>query len=81
MKSCMHALIVALTAPVMLGACGLRGPLYLPEDKPQVASEGALPAAAATGKSDAPVTQPAPQAQKRDRATQSTEQAAPQPAN
>ncbi|MEQ1579377.1 MAG: lipoprotein [Steroidobacteraceae bacterium] len=78
----MHALIVALTAPLMLGACGLRGPLYLPEDKPQVAGEGALPAPAATGgKSDVSVPQPAPQAQKRDRATQSTEQVAPQPAN
>jgi predicted small lipoprotein YifL len=82
MKSRTLPLFVALTAPLMLGACGLRGPLYLPEDRPQVAGEGAQPApAAAGGKSDTPVAQPAPQAQKRDRAAQASEQVAPQPAN
>lgn len=82
MKSCIPVIVVALLAPLMIGGCGLRGPLYLPEDKPQVASEGAQPADADTdGKLDASVPQPAPQAQKRDRTTQPVEQPAPQPAN
>jgi predicted small lipoprotein YifL len=82
MKSCMQALIIALIGSLMLGGCGLRGPLYLPEDKPQVASDGAQPAPAATGtKADTSVSQPAPQAQKRDRATTPAEQPAPQSAN
>jgi predicted small lipoprotein YifL len=82
MKSCIQVFVVALLVPPMLGGCGLRGPLYLPEDKPQVESEGAQPAAAdPSGKPDASAPQPAPQAQKRDRATQPVEQAAPLPAN
>lgn len=82
MKSCIQVFVFALLPPLMLGGCGLRGPLYLPEDKPQVAGEGAQPAAADTsGKPDASVPQPAPQAQKRDRTTQPVEQPAPQPAN
>ena len=82
MKSSIQALLVALTASLMLGGCGLRGPLYLPEDKPQVASKGAQPAPAATGeKSDPSVPQPAPQAQKRDRATTPAAQPAPRSAN
>lgn len=82
MKSCIQPLVVALISSVMLGGCGLRGPLYLPEDKPQVASDGAQPAPAAAGaKADTPVPQPAPQAQKRDRATQSAEQPTAPPAN
>ncbi len=82
MRSCILASIVALNTPLMLGGCGLRGPLYLPEDKPEVATEGAQPAPAATGvKSDASVPQPAPQAQKRDRTSQSAERPAPESAN
>lgn len=82
MKSCIQVFVVALQGPLVLGGCGLRGPLYLPEDKSQVVSEGAQPAAAdPSGKTEPSVPQPAPQAQKRDRATQSVEPPAPQPAN
>mgnify|MGYP006390364847 CR=1 FL=1 len=82
MKSCIPMLVVVLMIPPMLGGCGLRGPLYLPEDKPQVANEGAQPAAAEEGgKPDVSVPQPAPQAQKRERTTPTAEQPVPQPAN
>jgi len=78
MKSCIPLLVLASFAPLLLGGCGLRGPLYLPEDRPQVAAEVMQPDTSATaGKSD---TAP-PQAQKRDRTTQSAEQPAPQPTN
>lgn len=57
------ALIVA-SSGLLLG-CGLRGPLYLPEDKARPEGEAARPAAPEDGKISTP--QPAPQAQKRER--------------
>jgi predicted small lipoprotein YifL len=82
MKSSIQTLVASSIISLMLSGCGLRGPLYLPEDKAQVASDGAQPAPVASDtKADASVPQPAPQAQKRDRATQATEQPAPSPAN
>lgn len=60
-------LILAVTA-AGAGGCGLRGPLYLPNDPSRGQSEAARPA---EEEGDAKVTtpQPAPQAQKRDRTT------------
>lgn len=82
MKACIPNLILASLVAVVLGGCGLRGPLYLPEAKPAVAVDGARPEASTTGgKADPSVPQPAPQAQKRDRTTQPSEQPAAQPAN
>lgn len=82
MKASIPLLVLASLAPLLLGGCGLRGPLYLPEDRPQVATEVTQPATSATAeKSDVVLPQPAPQAQKRDRTTQPAEQPAPQPTN
>ncbi len=82
MKPSIPVLVLATLLPLALGGCGLRGPLYLPEANPPVAGGGAQPAAATTSdKVDPTVPQPAPQAQKRDRTTQSEEPPASQPAN
>ncbi len=82
MKSSLTVFLLATLMPLVLGGCGLRGPLYLPEAKPPVAGDGAQPAAATPGeKVDPTVPQPAPQAQKRDRTTQPGEQPASEPAN
>lgn len=62
------ALPLLLMTIAAASGCGLRGPLYLPENAARTTDAG-LPAPAETGEeAKAPATsQPAPQAQKRDR--------------
>jgi len=67
MKTALPPFLLAFLA-LGLGGCGLRGPLYLPDQKPASAGSGAQ-SEAAGAKPDGTVPQPAPQAQKRDRAT------------
>lgn len=82
MKSRRIKFVLASLVALGIGGCGLRGPLYLPENTPPVASDGARPAASnGSEKVDPTVPLPAPQAQKRDRTTQPAGQTAPQTAN
>jgi predicted small lipoprotein YifL len=73
------ATLILTSSSLMLG-CGLRGPLYLPEEKAGTEAEAAQPAAPAEeGKIVSP--QPAPQAQKRDRPANTTDPQSQAPAN
>lgn len=69
-----RALCLALIALAALCACGLRGPLYLPDDKQAADAEQAAPGNG-SGKSRRPA--PAPQSQKRDRDNGQDEAPAP----
>jgi predicted small lipoprotein YifL len=40
----MRKSVLLLTVVTMLAACGLKGPLYLPEKKPVAAAPAAVPA-------------------------------------
>jgi predicted small lipoprotein YifL len=57
----------ALAAAVLLAGCGLKGALYLPEDKPAQVDAPAAPGATPVRRPPTPI--PAPQAQKKDRAS------------
>ncbi|WP_226668549.1 LPS translocon maturation chaperone LptM [Microbulbifer aggregans] len=65
----MKALLIPLV--LLLGACGQKGPLYLPQDPAQPASAAPAPATAPTGSSESEKT--GEKADEKDNSQQHTE--------
>lgn len=68
----MLARLTSVSIALLLSACGLRGPLYLPGDKEQAAAESPVSSGGAVKSQGRPA--PAPQSQKRDRDEQENDE-------